>query len=167
MSLGLVVLILGLLYLLIVSPRFRRLAAILLAVLIVAILLFVGWYQHNQAEQKSNREAAKKFIKSSQIELVDPRVSFSNYDGRPDRMTGRIRNNSGYPLESLEIRLVFKDCSPQEQCETVDEEKTEINKSVPQGQSRDFDEYLSGSALSPKGRITWSYEILSVSAHFD
>jgi len=166
MSLGLVVLILGLLYLLIVSPRFRRLAAILLAVLIVAILLFVGWYQHNQAEQKSNREA-KKFIKSSQIELVDPRVSFSNYDGRPDRMTGRIRNNSGYPLESLEIRLVFKDCSPQEQCETVDEEKTEINKSVPQGQSRDFDEYLSGSALSPKGRITWSYEILSVSAHVD
>jgi hypothetical protein len=82
-------------------------------------------------------------------------------------MTGRIRNNSGYPLESLEIRLVFKDCSPQEQCETVDEEKTEINKSVPQGQSRDFDEYLSGSALSPKGRITWSYEILSVSAHVD
>jgi hypothetical protein len=167
MSLGLVILILGLLYLLIVSPRFRRIAVVALGILAVGLILLVGWYEHNQAEQKRKDEAAKNFIKIGQIELVDPRVSFSNYNGSPERITGRIRNNSTYSLGSLELRLVFQDCLAQGGCETVDDEKTDIYASVPPGQSRDFDDYLGGAALSPKGRITWTYQILSVSAHVD
>ena len=89
MSLGLVILILGLLYLLIVSPRFRRVAAIALGILVVGAILLVGWYEQNQSEQKSREETAKHLIKIGQIELVDPRVSFSNYNGSPERITGR------------------------------------------------------------------------------
>ncbi len=167
MSLGLVILILGLLYLLIVSPRFRRVAAIALGILVVGAILLVGWYEQNQSEQKSREETAKHLIKIGQIELVDPRVSFSNYNGSPERITGRIRNNSTYSLGSLELRLVFQDCLAEGACETVDDEKTNIDASVPPGQSRDFEDYLPGVALSPKGRITWTYQILSVSAHVD
>lgn len=165
MSLGVAILILGLLYWLIVSPRFRRVAAIILGIVVGAVLLFVLWYRHNEAEQQRKREAAKTYIKTNQIELVDPRVSFSSYNGRPERLSGRIRNNSTYALENVEVRLIFQDCSPQNKCETVGDEKTQINVNVPSGQSRDFEEYLSGPAVSPKGKITWSYETLSVSAH--
>jgi hypothetical protein len=169
MSLGVAILILGLLCLLIFSPGFRRVAAVALGVLVVALLIFVGWYKRNEAEEKRKRDAAKAYIKTSQIELVDPRVSFSSYDGRPERLTGRIRNNSRYALGSVEIRVVFQDCSPQNECETVEDMREEVHANVPPGQSRDFQqylyqEYLYGSTFSPKGRITWTYQILSVSA---
>ena len=167
MSLGVVILVLGLLYLLIVSPRFRRVSAIILAILVAAVLVVVLGYRRNEASLQHKREMAKTYIKPNQIELVDPRVSFSTYDGRPERLTARIRNNSSYTLESVEVRLIFKDCSPQNRCETVGDEKNQINVDVPFGQSRDFIEYLSGRAVSPKGQITWTYEILSVSAHID
>lgn len=167
MSLGLAILVLGLLYLLIVSPRFRRVAAILLGILVVTALLFVVWYYHEEAESQRKREAAKTYIKINEIELVDPRVSFSSYDGSPQRLTGRIRNNSAHALESIEVHLLFQDCSKENKCETVEDKNEEIRASVPPGQSRDFDEFISGSHLSAKGRITWSYQVLSVSAHVD
>lgn len=167
MSLGVVILILGLLYFLIASPRFRQVAAVVLGILVVAVLIFVGWYQENQAQQRRKREAAKTYIKTDQIEVVDPRVSFASYNGSPERITGRVRNNSGYVLESIDLRLIFQDCSALNQCETVDDEKSQIHVVVPPGQSRDFDEYLYGSALSAKGKINWTYQILSVSARSD
>ena len=163
MPLGVAVLIIGLICLLIVSQRFRRVAAVALGILLVGVLLLVGWYEENQHK----RDAAKTYIKTNEIDLVDPRVSFSSYNGRPDRMSGRIRNNSGYALDSVEVRLVFQDCSPKNECETVDEQKVEIHANIPSGQSRDFDEYLFGSAISPRGRIAWSYQTISVSAHVD
>jgi hypothetical protein len=167
MSLGLVVLILGLLYLLIVSPRFRRAAVIGLGILLVIVLVLVGWYESNQGELQRQREKAKTYIRPDQVELVDPRVSFSTYDGSPNEITGRIRNNSPYPLDSVEVRLVFQDCSPQNSCETIGDEKEEIRASVPAGQSRDFRDFLTGPRLSPKGHIIWTYQTLAVSAHVD
>ena len=164
MSFGVAILILGLLFLLIASPRFRRVAAVALGVVVVAVLLFIGWIHQNEAEQEHKRELAKSYIKSEQIQLVDPRVSFSNYDGRPERISGRIRNDSGYPLERLELRLIFQDCIPKGGCETVGDDKVELSTRVPPQQSRDFEEYILGSALSPKGHVEWSYQIVSVSA---
>jgi hypothetical protein len=167
MSFGLAILILGFIYLLIASPRFRRIAAVGLGVTVAIVLILVGLYEQHTAAENRRREVAKSYIKTAQIELVDPRVSFSTYDGRPDRMTGRVRNNSGYDLDSVEVRLVFQDCATQNQCETVDDEKLEIRASVPARQSRDFDQYVIGSKLSPKGQINWRYEVISVSAHVD
>jgi len=167
MSLGVAILILGLLFLLIFSPAFRRFAAIALGILVVALLLVVGWYKQNEAERERKRDAAKTLIKTNQIELVDPRVSFSSYDGRPERLIGRIKNDSTYPLDSVELKLVFQDCSPQNKCETVGEVEDVIHANVPPGQSRDFEEYISGPTISPKGRIEWNYRLLSVSAHVE
>jgi len=167
MSFGLAILILGFIYLLIASSRFRRIAAVGLGVTTAVALILVGLYEQHAAAENRKREAAKSYIKTGQIELVDPRVSFSTYDGRADRMTGRIRNNSGYELDGVAVRLVFQDCSPQDECETVDDEKLEIRASVPAHQSRDFEEYFTGSKLSPKGQINWRYEVVSVSTHSD
>jgi hypothetical protein len=82
-------------------------------------------------------------------------------------MSGRIKNNSAYPLESVEVRLVFQDCSPGKGCETVGDQNEEIRADVPPGQSRDFEEYIFGPAISPKGHVTWNYQVLSVSAHVE
>jgi hypothetical protein len=46
----------------------------------------------------------------------------------------------------------------------VDDEKLEVHAHVPPGQSRDFDAYVTGSNISPRGKLTWTYQILSVSA---
>ena len=167
MSLGLALLILGLLLLLIFSPSFRRIAAVALGILVLALLILIGWFQQNETAQKRKDEKAKTFIKTNQVQLVDPRVSFSSYDGRPEKITGRVRNNSTHALQSLEVKLLFEDCSPQNDCETVGEETDVIYGNVPPAQSRDFVEYLSGSTISPKGRITWSYQVISVSARVE
>lgn len=167
MSLGVAILIIGLIVLLIVSPAFRIVAAVALGVLIVALLFLAVWYTENQSAEKRKRDAAKTLIKNNQIELVDPRVSFSAYDGRPEKMTGRIRNNSTYTLQGLEVKLVFQDCLPKAQCDTVGEVHEVIDADVPPGQSRDFEEYLSGASMSPKGQIAWTFQMLSVSAKVD
>lgn len=164
MSLAAAVLVLGILYLLIVSRDFRRVAAIVLGILAVAVLLLVGWYQDNQREQRRKLEVAKTYIKTNQIELINPRVSFSSYDGSPGRISGRIRNKSAYQLESIELRLIFQDCLPKGGCETVGDEREEFYMNLPSEESRDFEHYIGGPILSPKGHIEWSYQIVSVSA---
>jgi hypothetical protein len=167
MSFAGVILILGLLCLLLVSKPFRRLAGVLLVITVIGVLILVAWWQESEAQQKRKRELAKSYIRTNQIEVIDPRISFSNYDGRPNRVIGRIRNNSAYTLETVQIHLVFQDCLPDNRCETVDDEQDDIYIGVPPNQSRDFDKYISGSPLSPKGKIEWNYRFTSVSAKMD
>ena len=100
MTLGIAILILGLLYLLIVSEGFRRVAAALAAIAAVALLLFVLWINQDESQNARKAEAAKTYIKTDQIELVDPRATF----GFAGRITGRVRNNSGHALASFELR---------------------------------------------------------------
>lgn len=86
--------------------------------------------------------------------MVDPRVSFSSYDGRPERITGRIRNSSHYRVASTEVRLIFQDCSAEGGCETVGDQKVDIYAAIPPGQSRNFEQYIFGPRVSAKGRVT-------------
>jgi hypothetical protein len=148
------------LYLLIVSEVFRRVAAAVAAIAVVALVLFVLWINREESQNARRAEAAKTYIKTDQIELADPRATF----GFAGRITGRIRNNSGHALASFALRVAIQDCSPLNQCKTVDDENPEIKARVPPGQSRDFEGYLMGSNISPRGQLTWSYQILSVSA---
>lgn len=167
MSFAAVVLVLGILCLLFMSRAFRRVAGVFLVIAAVGVLILVAWWQANQAQQKRKQELAKTYVKTNQVELIDPRVSFSSYNGRPDRITGRIRNNSTYGIQSVEVRLVFEDCLPSNKCEMVGDEKEEIYISIPPNQSRDFEEYISGPTISPKGKIAWSYQVTSVSARVE
>lgn len=168
MSLGIAILVIALLTFLVVSKGFRKVAAVALVVLLVAAALLYLWSEHSSREYARKRELAKSFIRHSEVEVVDPRVSFSSYDGSPSKITGRIRNNSRHHLESIELELVFQDCISGGECETVGEADEEIRVLVPPGQSRDFEEHiLSGPRLNPKGQIRWHYAIKGVVAQVD
>lgn len=164
MTLGVAILVIGMLALLLFSRAFRKIAAVALGLLLVAALVLYLWLEASSREQRRKQELAKGYIKSSEIEVVEPTISFSSYDRSPDRITGRIRNNSRYGLRSVELRLLFEDCPPAEKCETVGEAKEEIYIQVPSGQSRDFNHFISGHRISPRGRLQWSYAVLSITA---
>ena len=167
MSLGIAIFLIALLWFLIVNATFRKVAAVALVVLALGGILIFAYIEVSKKEQENKRQLAKTYIKINQVELMDPRVSFSSYDGRPDRITGRAKNNSTFTLESVEVRLLFQDCLPTGNCETIGDEKEEISVDVPPSQSRDFNQSIYGPILSPKGKIEWSYQLISVSAHIE
>lgn len=193
MSFGVAILILAVLYLAVVNRTFRRVAGLLSILIVAAFLIIIGTYEERA---KNRRERADTLIKSSQIELIDPRVSFSA-NGSPDLVTGRVRNSSGYPMDSFKVRLLFQDCvyntapsklkNPKrgaditwndpkgdanaamasEACDTVGDDTEEIYQEVPPGQSRDFEHYITGVNISSKGHVEWTPQLISVSAHID
>jgi hypothetical protein len=175
MSIGLAVLFIGILYFAIVNKAFRQITLVGLSVLVIAVLIFFLSLREHETEAKQKRDLAKTFIKPAQVALIDPQVSFDQSDGHPMRITGRIHNGSGYTLEEFEVHLTFQDCAkpirrgsaPKSEagpCETVGDLQEEIHIEVPPSQSRDFNEYMSGPILSPRGTIEWSYEVTSTSA---
>jgi hypothetical protein len=128
----------------------------------------------HETEAKQKSELAKTFIKTAQVVLIDPQVNFDRLDGRPMRITGRVRNESAYTLENFEVHLTFQDCAQPARrgsvpkgeagpCETIGDLEKAIHVEVPPSQSRDFDEFMAGPILSPKGKIEWNYQVVSTS----
>ena len=150
--------------LLVLAGGFLRKIAIAGFVLIVACVLgLVFWIYQHDARADQERELAKTYIKTNEIAIIDPRVSFDATDGHPNRIMGRVRNNSGYTMEKFAMRLTFQDCVTSGHCETVGDEEKEIRVGVPPGQSRDFDDYLTGPIMKPKGKIEWAFQVVSTS----
>ena len=112
MSLGIAIFLIALLWFLIANATFRKVAAIAFVAIALGGILIFAYIQVSNKEQENKRQLAKTYIKISQVELADPRVSFASYDGRPDRIAGRAKNNSTFTLESFEVRLLFQDCLP-------------------------------------------------------
>ena len=174
MSLGLAVLLIGILCLAIANKAFRQIALAGFGVLVVGTMIFFLSLHEHETEAKQKSELAKTFIKTAQVVLIDPQVNFDKFDGHPMRITGRVRNESAYTLEKFEVHFTFQDCPIRPQrgvaaktepgpCETIGDQENEIRLEVPPSQSRDFDEYLSGPILAPKGKIEWNYQVVSTS----
>jgi len=161
-------------YLEIRSKPFRPLAVAGLGVIVIGTIVFGFWIYESTAKADQKRALAKTYINTGEIAVIDPSVTFDTFDGHPTRIVGRVRNNSSYTLEKFALRLTFHDCGPSSplgtvpeqtfaQCEPVGEEDKEIRVIVPPNQSRDFDDYLSGPILSPKGKIQSGYQVVSTS----
>jgi hypothetical protein len=164
MSLGVALVVIVILYLLIKSQGFRKAALVVLGLCILGGFLLYGYFENEKAESARKLAHAKTLITSDQIQIIDPRVSFNSYDGRPDRITGRLRNNSKYAVRSVELQLRFEDCPVGGACETVGMNEEDVSASVPPGQSRDFDSYILADKMSAKGKINWNYAIKSITA---
>ena len=165
MSIGAAILVIAILALLVFSKGFRKVAAISFGVSLVAAVLLYVWIEKQSRENARKVELAKTYIKHSEIEIVEPKLS--TLDGRPSQILGRIRNNSKYPLGSIELKLILRDCISPEECETVGESEEAIYVVVPPGQSRDFEEYVSGPELNLRGELTWHYVLKSVVARVE
>jgi hypothetical protein len=164
MSLGVALVVIVVIYFLIKSEGFRKAALIAVGLCVLGGFLLYFYFENQKAESARKIAYAKTLIKSNQIEIIEPRVSFSSYDGRPDRVTGRLRNNSSYAIRSVELQLRFEDCPAPAQCETVGMTEDDVSVDVPPGQSRDFDSYLTGDRMSAKGKLNWNYTIKSIRA---
>ena len=164
MSLGIALVVIVVLYFLVKSEGFRKVALIVLGLTALGALLIYLYFEHNKSESARKAAYAKTLIAKKQIDIVDARVSFSSYDGSPERITGRLRNNSNYTVRSVELHLEFQDCAPNGACETVGDANENVLVSVPPGQSRDFDSSIYGNRISAKGARRWNYSINSITA---
>jgi len=164
MSLGIALVVIVVLYFLIKSEGFRKAALIVLGVVVFGALLIYLYLEHDNAASARKLEHAKSLIAKNQIDIIDPRVSFSSYDGSPERIKGRLRNNSNYAVRSVELHLQFQDCAANGACETVGDANEDVLVNVPPGQSRDFDSSIYGNRISAKGTRRWNYSINSITA---
>jgi len=164
MSLGIALVIVVVLFFLIKSKGFRKAALIVLGLCVVCGFLIYLYDKNERSESARKLAHAKTLITSDQIEIVDPRVSFSSYDGSPERITGRLRNNSKYIVQAVELHLQFQDCATNGSCETVGTEDESVYVNVPPGQSRDFDSSVYGNRISVRGKRSWNYSIKSITA---
>src|SRR5258708_18376195 len=135
MSLGIALVVIVVLYFLIKSRGFRKAAMIVLGLSLLGLLLVYLYVQHDRAKSARELAHAKSLVAKDQIDIVDARVSFSSYDGRPERMTGRVRNNSNYTVRSVELHVQFEDCAAGGACETVSDDNEDVPVIVPPGQS--------------------------------
>jgi hypothetical protein len=165
MSLGIALVVIVVLYFLIKSKGFRKAALVVLGLVVLGALLIYLYLEHDKAESARKLAHAKTLIAKNQIDITDARVSFSSYDGRPERITGRLRNNSNYAVRSVELHLQFQDCAADGACETVGDNDEDVLVSVPPGQSRDFDSAVYGNRISVKGTRRWNYSIKSITAN--
>jgi len=165
MSLGIALVVIVVLYFLIKSEGFRKAALVVLGLLVLGALLVYLYLGHDKAESARKVAHAKTLIAKNQIDIIDARVSFSSYDGRPERITGRLRNNSNYTVRSVELHLQFQDCAANGACETVGDDNEDVLVNVPPGQSRDFDSSIYGNRISARGTRSWNYSINSITAN--
>jgi hypothetical protein len=165
MSLGIALIVIVVLYFLIKSEGFRKAALVVLGVVVLGALLVYLYVEYDKAESARKLAHARTLIAKNQIEIIDARVSFRSYDGSPERITGRLRNNSNYTVQSVELHLQFQDCAANEACETVGDDDEDVHVNVPPGQSRDFDSSIYGNRISAKGTRRWNYFIKSITAN--
>jgi Na+-transporting NADH:ubiquinone oxidoreductase subunit NqrC len=149
-----VVLIIIVILLAIYSRPFRMVAVVLLGLAVLGGIILGVALHISQTSQEKQRELEKSRIPLNQIELVDLQMHGWS------RLTGRIRNKSSrFTLFELGLRITVLDCI-EGSCETVEQTERDIYASVPPGQARDLDEYVSLRVRRPRGRHEWNYEIL-------
>ena len=131
---------------------------------VVGVVAAFAIYQADQAARRGNRElkASKKLMDSSEIELVDLRLT-------PDRnlwgwyaLHGRVHNRSTqYGLRQILLKITMRDKLPSGDSEVIGESDVYASVTVPPGQTRE----LSGENIEfanlplPRGHFEWSYVI--------
>jgi hypothetical protein len=149
-----VLLVLIVIGLAVIFPKFGKTLLIIAGALVVLFVVIYLFYQGKE-------EIAKTRIAANEIVFDGLRLKpgySSSYE-----IVGRIRNKSRYKLTSIQLKVLFKDCQPDGNCETIAEQNVSLYQDVPAGQARDFDEsiYLS-HANSIRGQIQWSYTISEI-----
>lgn len=164
MSLGVALVVIVVLFFLIKSKGFRKAALVVLGLGVLVGFLVYLYFEHEKAESARKVAHARTLITSDQIQIIDPRMGYNSYDGSPNSVTGRLRNNSRYGVQSVELHFQFQDCATNGACETIGESDKDIFVNVPPGQSRDFDSSVYGGQMSARGKLNWNYSIKSITA---
>lgn len=165
MSLGVALVVIVILFFLIKSQGFRKAALAVVGISVVGGICLYLYFKFEESDRARKLAHARTLIQHDQIEIIDPRVSFSSFDGRPERINGRLRNNSDYTVRSVELNLRFEDCDAKGKCDTVGESDAEVTVMAPPGQSRDFSSSVYGDRIAVRGTRNWTYSINSITAN--
>lgn len=139
-------------------PAFRKGTLILGG---TVVLIVVAFY----AKQKHDAEVSRRLVHADQLAFTDMALGPEAYGGSY-RLTGRVKNNSGYAVFEIEARIDVLDCSDENHCDVVGEEKSRIGSFLPPGQVRDINDsvYFSPPNTRVKGQFKWNYEITEIRA---
>lgn len=126
----------------------------------LAFLLVIGaWFAFNEYKDRLRlREASTQGSRlMEQVKFEE--VSLSNLSGW-SRISGRVRNTSGYTLTGADLTVTIQDCV-HNSCETVGQNSLSVNDlTVPPRQSRAFERYLTFKGLPPpRGQYQWRYNV--------
>lgn len=161
------IVILIIILLLIYSPPFRKFSKIIGIILIPIIVLGIAGIYIKQQNASAKREASKKLISTSEIEVIESVIYGLGTDRYP-RLKGRIRNNSkSYSLTEVTFQISVVDVPVDVQNKRVDkvgEGIADIRVVIPPGQARDFATTIYSLDIKPRGKLEWSYQILGTMA---
>jgi hypothetical protein len=145
---GLVVAI-GFVWLLIVSPRFRVAAIVVVGGLAAIIFFYIS--SENQRQAKSHT-----LITPSQLDLNGVTLS-----GRSDfwDINGTIKNNSAHTLTGLTLKVTVSDCASD--CIVVGEDDSVyVSVTVPPSQLRTFHASVYFNNMPTPKKLSWNYQFV-------
>lgn len=145
--------VLIILILMLALPEFRKYG--LVAVLVVAIGIFLLW-RYQEYEEKQSKERISPAELS--FEDVSLNQAYSGFE-----LKGRIVNNSKqYTLNGIQLKLTFKDCRKDDNsiCVVIAEESEFVYVTIPPEQARDFQEdFYPYPDLRVNGKLVWDYTV--------
>jgi hypothetical protein len=144
--------VIGVVWALIASPRFRIAAVVVVGGLAAIIYIFIA--SENQREAKSHT-----LIMPSQLDLNIANLgkSYGSWS-----IAGTIKNNSAYTLTSLKLKVTVRDCAPN--CVTIGEDDAYVWVTVPPSQLRSFDKDIYFSNMPTPKNPTWNYQLIETTA---
>lgn len=161
MTIGTALLVIALMALLALSPKFRKVVLIALGVLILLVIAFIAY------ENEQNRLRLQR-IKRSEIEITKETLRPNSYaDGY--LLSGEIKNLSkSHSISSFDLELKLYDCSAAtETLETCDliysASDSYVFVSVPPGQRRSFEaRFYTRNMPSIQGKLVWSTALRAI-----
>lgn len=139
-------------YLLVQFPAVRKAALWT----VVGLVVLGSGYAY---QQQQNEAASKSAITEADLDLADLAL-FHEYGTW--KVTGTVRNRSEHVMSSVTGVATLEECKAGE-CEVIDQADLRIYDTVPPGQARHFEDYVSFSA-SPPAEYRWSYRIKEIRA---
>ena len=166
----------AIIWFMIVSPAFRRIA---IGLLILASL-GIAWVIYNsneeskvrQRQQAENERFAVTAIRADDLSLADVTLK---KEGAWWYLKGAITNNSKYALGKIGFLVTIQDCTQPQNCKVVGQETASTNSGsyssndrtpiVPAGQVRLFSTYaMEFKNMPPASNPGWSYKITEIRA---
>ena len=142
-------------YLLVKFPGARKAALLIVAALVV---LGVGYVYRQQQKDAASKTA----ITAADLDLADLALL---HEYGSWKVTGTVRNRSQHVLSSVTAVATLEECKAGK-CEIIDQADLSISDTVPPGQARHFEDYVSFRA-PPPADYRWSYTVKEIRAEWE
>jgi hypothetical protein len=148
-------------WLMVVSPTFRRAIFVSLVLAGAGIYKLIAQSNEDDARYREREAASRTLIQPSQLVLNDVKLgeSYGLW-----QVNGTVQNNSQYPLSQFWLHVTVQHCPAAPFCVTIGEDDVGIDVKVPPGQLRSFDRNVYLANLPTAQRMTWAYRIDGVKA---